>query len=219
MSGYLQRLVNAASGGGETVHPRTGSIFSPRVGETPALAPDDQDSEQVALPLPRAASPHVEPVEPPDRLARESRPTPRFPPASETPVVRTRDYAAPRVPRAVPDAVEAADHSDERTWEPRRRPADDRSTDRSLVRDTAEASPFVATPIRAREPGTRSAELRRLRSDRDVGQRARQADDIQIHIGRIEVIAVPPAAPRAAKAPDRSVSLEAYLSRRDGRPR
>ncbi len=30
MSGYLQRLVDTAAGRGEAVHPRTGSIFSPR---------------------------------------------------------------------------------------------------------------------------------------------------------------------------------------------
>jgi hypothetical protein len=44
------------------------------------------------------------------------------------------------------------------------------------------------------------------------------ADDIQIHIGRIEVIAVPPPAPRAQAAPSRKgLSLDEYLSRRNGR--
>jgi hypothetical protein len=45
-----------------------------------------------------------------------------------------------------------------------------------------------------------------------------QSDDIQIHIGRIEVIAVPPPAPRPAPAPARKgLSLDEYLSRRNGR--
>jgi hypothetical protein len=45
-----------------------------------------------------------------------------------------------------------------------------------------------------------------------------QADDIQIHIGRIEVVAVPQAAPRPAAAPTRKgLSLDEYLNRRDGR--
>jgi hypothetical protein len=218
MSGYLQRLVNAA-GGGDTVHPRTGSIFSPRVGETPAPAQDREDIEQAARPRPRAASPHGEPADPPERVTRESRPTPLFPAAVDAPAAPTLEHAPPLGRTALPDAVEAAEHADERPWEPQRQPGDDHLTNRPLVRDTAEASPVFAPPSRGREPRPRSAPPRRLRTDRDAGQRERQADDIQIHIGRIEVIALPPPAPRAPKAPDRSVSLEAYLSRRDGRPK
>jgi len=45
-----------------------------------------------------------------------------------------------------------------------------------------------------------------------------QPDDIQIHIGRIEVVAVPPPAPRPAAAPARiGLNLDEYLSRRNGR--
>jgi hypothetical protein len=41
--------------------------------------------------------------------------------------------------------------------------------------------------------------------------------DIQIHIGRIEVMAAPPAAPRPAAAPVRhAMSLDEYLKRRNG---
>ena len=43
-------------------------------------------------------------------------------------------------------------------------------------------------------------------------------DEIQIHIGRIEVVAVPPPAPRPAPAPARKgMSLDEYLNRRNGR--
>jgi hypothetical protein len=46
----------------------------------------------------------------------------------------------------------------------------------------------------------------------------REANDIQIHIGRVEVVAVPQAAPSRATAPARkAISLEDYLRRRDGR--
>ena len=45
-----------------------------------------------------------------------------------------------------------------------------------------------------------------------------QPEEIQIHIGRIEVLAVPQAAPRPAAAPVRKgLSLDDYLSRRNGR--
>jgi hypothetical protein len=44
--------------------------------------------------------------------------------------------------------------------------------------------------------------------------------DIEIHIGRIEVIAVPPPAPRvAAASPRRTMSLDDYLKQRNGRAR
>ena len=48
---------------------------------------------------------------------------------------------------------------------------------------------------------------------------AREPDEIQIHIGRIEVIAVPPpkAQPAPAKPPRTGPSLEEYLRRRDRR--
>jgi hypothetical protein len=49
---------------------------------------------------------------------------------------------------------------------------------------------------------------------------ARASEEIQIHIGRIEVIAVPPQAQRAAPArTQRGESLEAYLKRHEGRSR
>ncbi len=49
---------------------------------------------------------------------------------------------------------------------------------------------------------------------------APRPEDIQIHIGRIEVIAVPPAAPRAVPAPVRKgLTLDEYLSGSNGRAR
>jgi len=46
----------------------------------------------------------------------------------------------------------------------------------------------------------------------------REGDKVEIHIGRIEVTAVPPEAPRPAAArPRKSLDLGEYLKRRDGR--
>jgi hypothetical protein len=62
--------------------------------------------------------------------------------------------------------------------------------------------------------------VRRPRVELPPGPRSPQppADEIQIHIGRIEVVAVQPAAPRPATPPARkALSLDEYLSRRNGR--
>jgi hypothetical protein len=46
---------------------------------------------------------------------------------------------------------------------------------------------------------------------------SRGADEIQINIGRIEVTAMPQAAPRPAPPVRKSINLDEYLSRRNGR--
>lgn len=55
------------------------------------------------------------------------------------------------------------------------------------------------------------------RAVRDSVTVDRQTDEIQIHIGRIEVTAIRPPPPRAPKGRDKEISLDAYLKRRDGR--
>jgi hypothetical protein len=57
------------------------------------------------------------------------------------------------------------------------------------------------------------------RMERQAQARAeRQGDEIQIHIGRIEVIAMPPAAPRPVAMPARKTqTLDEYLRRGSGR--
>jgi hypothetical protein len=62
--------------------------------------------------------------------------------------------------------------------------------------------------------------LRSSLSRPDAGPARHVPDEIQIHIGRIEVTAVPPAvAPPPPKPAPKSVSLEEYLKRRDRRAR
>jgi hypothetical protein len=49
-------------------------------------------------------------------------------------------------------------------------------------------------------------------------EQPKPSEDVQIHIGRIEVVAVPPApAPPPAKPVRRSLNLQEYLKRQDGR--
>ena len=68
--------------------------------------------------------------------------------------------------------------------------------------------------------GAAQATARRHSSQATVPTRPAQAEEIQIHIGRIEVLAVPQAVPRPAAAPARKgLNLDEYLSRRNGRGR
>jgi hypothetical protein len=74
--------------------------------------------------------------------------------------------------------------------------------------------PLMPRPMmqRADETDNSGRLARHLRSQ------SRETDEIQIHIGRIEVTAVPPVPARPAPAPNRkSLSLDEYLKRRPGR--
>ena len=66
--------------------------------------------------------------------------------------------------------------------------------------------PVVAVPDGREKPGSRRPESSR-----------REPDDIQIQIGRIEVVAAPPRRPVAPKPPRVASSLGEYLRRRDGK--
>jgi hypothetical protein len=57
-------------------------------------------------------------------------------------------------------------------------------------------------------------------STRSFAAPSRLSDEVEIHIGRIEVTAVHPSPIRAApaKSPRRAPTLDDYLKRRDGRP-
>jgi hypothetical protein len=91
-------------------------------------------------------------------------------------------------------------------------PADPPSPERSAAN-----SPLV--PLNSQVPSTRTAAARQQSPERSGGSgRDHTADDIQINIGRIEVIAVPPApAPRRTPAPRTAPNLAQYLKRRAGR--
>jgi hypothetical protein len=93
------------------------------------------------------------------------------------------------------------------------------------VRGTAPATPGTeeATPLLMAPDGVLDNAAAPLAGRRPppreprAPQAERQPDEIQIHIGRIEVTAVPPPPPRVPRPPDRSLSLDDYLRRRSGR--
>jgi hypothetical protein len=76
------------------------------------------------------------------------------------------------------------------------------------------AGPPIERPSNGRASAANGAGARR------AGQSAHEPDEITIHIGRIEVAAVPQPVVRPAAAPARrSISLDEYLKRGNGRAR
>ena len=85
------------------------------------------------------------------------------------------------------------------------------------LRNTSPAKIFAGRS-NAFPADTRGKESRRD-STRYPVKSEREPDEIQIHIGRIEVVAVPPAPVREAKPTNKPLSLDDYLKRGSGRPR
>jgi hypothetical protein len=89
---------------------------------------------------------------------------------------------------------------------------------RSSARD-----PFAPLIMEVRVPSPPTAAIGKVResaasSSQNFESASRASDEIEIHIGRIEVTAVQPAPTRTTtvKSPRRAPSLDDYLRRRDG---
>jgi hypothetical protein len=225
MSGYLQRLARSVVERGDSVHPRTGSIFSPRQEETRAPLQGLGEVEHVTpahqRPESRATPSELDEAEPFRRVTQRSEHTPLLPrsAASDT---RSTAHTPPAFPVPLRHGGEPVVSGDAPSWEPPKIPFTDATevhVTAPVTRDANDAFRALMKPASVSDVVTRSAQPRNMAVQPNAPRGGRQPDDIQIHIGRIEVIAVPPPAPRAPKAPDRSPSLDAYLSRRDGRAR
>jgi hypothetical protein len=81
--------------------------------------------------------------------------------------------------------------------------------------------PLIAVPLAPRpaEPAFARPTQSRAEAAQQVGAHSRASDEIEIHIGRVEIAAVHPAPARTApaKPTSRAASLDDYLKRRDGR--
>ncbi len=249
MSGYLQRMAASAARPQRRVHPLVGDMFS-RPAERPveevgsAIARSDVHAHTVRPPVSeRLPIVHVEfpgethsDIENGVRFSKPMLPARQEPSGlvraenqlgeaemvesagvrGETPVVSSAEVA-PRQPRMLlPDVI------------------------RRLTEPEAPQSGVPQTHLRSRtEPGSSAEKDTVLPSiveqltTHPQGPSRRQSEpplsaqrphlpsgDIQIHIGRIEVIATPPPAPRAAPGPvRRGPTLAEYLERRDRRSR
>jgi hypothetical protein len=210
MNGYLQRLVQTAAQPAQAVHPLAGSVFAPNH-ENQSSGPESEESVVADRPKTPsdAISQHQDmPEQDPRRDDTPPRPyrhmapirsaTP-FPPEDASDVSQSRREQFVQSPRpAVP--------VEENTEQPPKPLFHQTEFHPLMPREAIPVEPQVAHP--PFQPETRPA-----RDSRVPAGLARESDDIQIHIGRIEVTAVPPA-PRTAKTPDRGLSLDSYLNRR-----
>jgi hypothetical protein len=236
MSGYLQRLARNAIQQAATIHPLLGSLFSAptqahnepleqsvvSLRSSPVSAGDDLQAQVAAAP--RQSPSHVDDTRPaPNPLL------PSIQTADAAPLPSTRE-----TPDSSPTIAEAVSLRPllSPMLETDSTPAkieDSTNPVAELKNDEAGAqrvyTPLVtdslARPVSQNVPAANSslppAALPRERRD-STARSQPEPDEIQIHIGRIEVTAVQQAPARPVARPSRKApSLDDYLNRRGGR--
>jgi hypothetical protein len=240
MKGYLQRIAATAASPQSALHPLVGSIFRqtsrdagadtlPQIEEFAGSeefgqSPTRTDGSEFPADRPRRGEPVAQDgLEATPAMARpmqDQRFQPLMPPSPVTdrfPVIA--DQSAVREA-----ASERASADASRQEPPVTNSLASARAGRAAGGDPgqagAEAEPPPAQLVRAATAG----EARQARDSAPAEFSARppaaerEASDIQIHIGRVEVVAVSQAAPSRAIAPARkAISLDDYLKRRDGR--
>jgi hypothetical protein len=242
MTGYLQRMAESALRPGRSIRPLVRPTFAPADGAAASQTPGLEDVFVSVVGPPPAGRSSVD-TQPPSPAPRstastsDAGPVAPYEPLIAEPARLAHEVEQPArqmpsdgLPAALRAAREKAETGDDRLM---RSPADAvlpaRPTQTSLdVVETIGAAHPARTIARSPHSSEAWAEPRapaafspaKSRSPiRDVHAASRQGDDIQIHIGRIEVTAVRPApSPQPAARTRRGApSLDDYLKRRDGR--
>jgi hypothetical protein len=218
MRGFLERLAASVIQPSKAVRPMSGSVFARHAPiesrrETPAAAPalasDIAPRAAASAPVhEQAAFPHREnsPIEAPIRYQ------PLMKPAASGPVIETETpaWAANRPPAAAIDN-ELANEAP-------------RDPERARMPSTEPQPAAVERPASVAREAARASAVHEVRPVASlapvVSPVARPAEpDIEIRIGRIEVLAMPPAARPAPAPPRPSMSLDDYLRRSNARTR
>jgi hypothetical protein len=202
MTGYLQRLASNARNPGGGVHPLVGSLYSR---PEPESLPPLMEEQAVA---------------PPPSQPREGIFTPLIEPLiKDTTTETTKETVAGTANRSLGAAQPMAPGNiagEPPLSGPSQLPKPHSTTHLEHVPlPSEEARP---TPIAQFRPPRKPARLAPEPAKPGNHDDAHGSGDIQIHIGRIEVTAVPPPLPRAAAPPaPKSISLAEYLKRGRGR--
>lgn len=227
MKGYLQRMAASAVRPQSGIHPLVGSIYAGAFADATRGAAAEsslhEEERWLASPQPvgeeRAArvdpdaSPVLESAESEVAQRRSEQPA-NAAARREGRIDAQRASFRPLLPAAESERAESswdnATDGDRQT----------RSGDGLEREDSEPESSFGALlPRESRSPLAVSG-VRRARSEafQHSAPAEREPDKVEIHIGRIEVTAVPQGAPRPAPTrPRKSLDLGEYLKRRDGR--
>ena len=217
MSGYLQRIVSNARTPARAIHPIVGPLFSATQSAEPFVAEESllvsarpepvvEPAADAAVPrrlLSRAACRFVKLLAPRIRSRRTS-----------SPCVAGSQTKNPRLPSSDPACQTnrmriRVKHSEPYSPEPEREIAIGYSFT-PLIEESDRPAVPVRIPGKPGEP--------RVSFPRRSPQPEPERDEIEIHIGRIEVTAVPQAVARPAAQPARkSLNLDEYLKRRNRR--
>jgi hypothetical protein len=243
VTGYLRRLAAGAAGSGRTIRPVLPPLYSNLLtdigGEPPELAVGEPPST-----VPRA-DPQIRPERAPPARWPESEIAQMVPPSASLRAAMPRmldeagralrSPADPAASGVQPpgdarlDGVRAAPFASTLVGVNRQLPeaplpSDDRPED---TQSEPVFAPLLVAPAPVDEAADRLAAARLHPAPTAWGVRhpgmayasahTAEPNDIAIHIGRIEVTAVPSAPPRpSSKPPRRAPSLDEYLKRRNG---
>jgi hypothetical protein len=206
MSGYLQRIASGVLHSQRAIHPAIGSLWMPQRNAVPS----EQFDETMAPIVPRRSTqPDAQQTR--SALAHMSNKQEPDPPLQDL-SARRQDASIPVESRLEPERPPLVVRDATMTQARHGQHADD------LARPTA-FTPLVATSSRASMLQPRgivpASMLSRERTLPVTPSPAPQPDEIEIHIGRIEVAAVlPQPAPRLPARPVRkSLDLNEYLKR------
>jgi hypothetical protein len=213
MKGFLQRMAANAAGPQSGIHPMVGSIYAGTALAGNAFAERGRAADSIADTEERliASSPEFSREREDFREGKSdamrfdiARPEERM---GERPAGARRDEPAPFRP-LLSNAKQKTAGEKEDTFENEGDESRMREHHYEPLLPHVPHSPAITARVQAAksDPVSRSAPAER------------EPDKIEIHIGRIEVTAVPQEAPRPAAARARkSLNLSEYLKRRDGR--
>jgi hypothetical protein len=237
MMGYLQRIVSQAMPGrAPRVHPMVGSLSSASTPESPPEVSSDETflADQKGNPTPVVNPPNSSshPVKPgseqPPQTRSQEQTTAQVPDKNRVPLKgvtfepvlnRIEERVSPVPVDDAPLDTSQANPREDSAFQPQ--PQFSKTfLERDIVREPRRNTRKQLDRPAPLSPRIFPAETRRLTQStafRGLAERPQAPDEIHINIGRIELTAVPPAPHRPAAPARKSLNLDEYLKRRNGR--